>query len=169
MPRRTGTQTLTTTECINLFAKAESAAQEAPKPRQKPQPSQRLDIFPLTLPYDQPPPLQSAVVNNTRPPLYMLGWRYSINELIEKHIGRGNEALSTFERRYVQPLHAQHPEIPAITSPELQMSYTLDEGMIYFATNMYKRSYTHGQNRAFADAIKEVIQENVEPMWFRQH
>ncbi|KAI5887531.1 uncharacterized protein SCHCODRAFT_01034997 [Schizophyllum commune H4-8] len=79
--------------------------QARPRPT-KVQRGERLDLFPARLTHHSVPPLMSLVVDGLLPPMYILGWYYTMNDFAER-FGRG-DALNVFEARILGPFHEKY-------------------------------------------------------------
>ncbi|KAI4520346.1 hypothetical protein K525DRAFT_286094 [Schizophyllum commune Loenen D] len=111
-----------------------------------PQPSERLDLYHETFPRDVVPPPMAAVVLGTKPPLYYLGWRYRYGEIRKRfNNGRCEDPAIIFRQRILPLFAEQYPEF-ANTSPSAQ--------------NL-------ARNDMFVEAVKVVLNEDREPVWYR--
>ncbi|KAI0760936.1 hypothetical protein BD413DRAFT_251102 [Trametes elegans] len=76
-----------------------------------PQPGERLDLYHETFPRDVVPPLMAAVVLGTKPPFYMLGWRYKYREFRKRfNSGRYDDPSIIFRQNVLPRFAEQYPE-----------------------------------------------------------
>ncbi|EPQ55618.1 hypothetical protein GLOTRDRAFT_121161 [Gloeophyllum trabeum ATCC 11539] len=90
---------------VDDLNKAYIQAQAKPRPI-KPKPGQHLDVFPARLPRRCEPPLICCVVENLRPPMYLLGWHFTLEEFVAR-FGKGNP-VHVFRDRIQEPFYAKH-------------------------------------------------------------
>ncbi|TRM58261.1 hypothetical protein BD626DRAFT_512001 [Schizophyllum amplum] len=148
-------------QCMAIFAQAK------PIP-QRPLPGQRLDLYPVTRPLDRPPPLRTAVVLDTLPPTYLLGWQYNCFEFMNAHedIGFLEDHVSAFRESISKPLGAKFPHLIWIR-PHYELDITNKTYTVYVATNFSRRSSAGAQQRDLIDGIMDLLGEEREPLWYR--
>ena len=67
---------------------------------------EHLDLFPARIAHDCEPPLRSAEVHGLLPPMYFLGWYYTVGGFAAR-FGQGH-GLNVFEARILGPFHEKY-------------------------------------------------------------
>ena len=81
-----------------------------------PAPGERQDLYHPTFPRDVIPPLMAGVVLGTKPPPYMLGWRYKNREFRKRFDNGSYEPPSIIFRQNILPRFAEkYPEFDKAT------------------------------------------------------
>ncbi|KAL1712876.1 hypothetical protein EV715DRAFT_171292, partial [Schizophyllum commune] len=77
-----------------------------PKPKSV-LPGEHLDLFPARLPRDCEPPLMGTDVQGLQPPMYILGWDYTLQEF-EERFGESDEPTIIFKERIKRPFYEKY-------------------------------------------------------------
>ena len=88
----------------NLYAQA-----NLPPEAKKVKPGEHLDIFPARLPRHCAPPLRISELRGLFPPLYILGWYYTMTEF-GKRFGQ-DRPLDVFETRILDPYYEKLKDV----------------------------------------------------------
>ncbi|KAI5833882.1 hypothetical protein K523DRAFT_294952 [Schizophyllum commune Tattone D] len=136
-----------------------------------PKPLERQDLYHYTFPRDVIPPLMAGVVLGTKPPPYMLGWRYK-NRAFRKRFDNGSyEPPSIIFRQIILPRFAEkYPEFDKATPRSRPMIYIylpFDHCTVIVATNVDEGAQNLARNDMFIQAVKKILNEDREPVWYR--
>ncbi|KAI4520354.1 hypothetical protein EV122DRAFT_278285 [Schizophyllum commune] len=162
-------------------AKCEVRANEAPSnpeptpdaPLQKPQKllrGERLDLYPATLPRDQPPPLTSDITPDSYfPPAYFLGWKYTEDDFYERFANKDDEdawdIYEGFKEVVTRPFKSRYPVMAA---PDFDAEDESRECIVYIAYKLEEVECARAQDQALVDAAKDILEETREPVWYRR-
>ncbi|KAL1662313.1 hypothetical protein GGF50DRAFT_128822 [Schizophyllum commune] len=127
-----------------------------------PQPGERLDLYHETFPRDVVPPLMAAV---------FLGWRYRYREFRKRFDNGHYEDPSIIFRQRILPRFAeQNPEFENArprSRPMIWVDRSLGHCTVVAGTNAFESAQNLARNDKFVEAVKMVLNEDREPVWYR--
>ncbi|KAI9068861.1 hypothetical protein FKP32DRAFT_1754232 [Trametes sanguinea] len=136
---------------------------QAKPPATKVKRGEHLDLFPARLAHDCVPPLRSAEVHGLLPPMYILGWYYTMDGFTER-FGQG-DALNVFEARVLGPFYEKHgDEIPG---PFLDSRSTDNYCIVFIASNSFPSELDLPAKERVIEGVKAILREKRNPEWIR--
>ncbi|KAI5887532.1 uncharacterized protein SCHCODRAFT_02588869 [Schizophyllum commune H4-8] len=152
----------------NVTDPADCTQADEPK---MPEPLERQDLYHYTFPRDVVPPLMAAVVLGTKPPLYFLGWRYKYREFRKRFDNGHYEDPSIIFRQKILPRFAeQSPEFENArprSRPMIWVDRNVGHCTVIAGTNAFESAQNLARNDKFVEAVKKVLNEDREPVWYR--
>ena len=88
------------------YSRLNDIYRQAKPPATKVKRGEHLDLFPARIAHDCEPPLRSAEVHGLLPPMYFLGWYYTVGGFAAR-FGQGH-GLNVFEARILGPFHEKY-------------------------------------------------------------
>ena len=88
------------------YSRLNDLYRQAKPPPSKVKRGEHLDLFPARIVHYCEPPLRSAEVHGLLPPMYILGWYYTVGGFAAR-FGQGH-GLNVFEARILGPLHEKY-------------------------------------------------------------
>ncbi|KAL1662311.1 hypothetical protein GGF50DRAFT_117102 [Schizophyllum commune] len=145
------------------YSRLNDIYRQAKPPAAKVKRGERLDLFPARLAYDCVPPLRSAEVHGLLPPMYILGWHYTMDGFAE-HVGQG-DALNVFEARVLGPFYEKYKD--GLPGPSLDSRSTDDYCIVFIASNTFASELDLRAKERVIEGVKDILREKRNPEWIR--
>ncbi|KAI5833879.1 hypothetical protein K523DRAFT_412892 [Schizophyllum commune Tattone D] len=145
------------------YSRLNDIYRQAKPPATKVERGERLDLFPARIVHYCEPPLRSAEVHGLLPPMYILGWYYTMDGFAER-FGQG-DALNVFEARVLGPFHEKYED--GMPGPFLDSRSTDNYCIVFIASNSSLSALDLPDKEKVIEAVKAILREDRNPEWIR--
>ena len=148
-------------------------------------PGEHLGLYHATFPRHIVPPLMAAIVLNTRPPMYLFGWRYPYKQFLRQVINApyltpqeiwDHSVAEPFAEKFphlAKCVHnVCHPVVCLRNSairyvPLLYVDPETRRCTVIIVTNSDGESREMAKNEEVIEGLRPILKESREPCWFR--